>query len=163
MKMLLGHLKWFASHLDTLAKDSRVNLELYVTRSSEEKADDETRPESMPVTPSSETDLEKAVGNVTAQPLQSSSEESVAEETDSSQTAGPVEVQPHAYQSSIKRGKPDVAVLIQTIIGETPVEQRVLVLGCGPDGLMATVRNTTAACIRSDGPGVELHCEQFGW
>ncbi|KAL6799172.1 ferric reductase NAD binding domain-containing protein [Trichoderma sp. SZMC 28013] len=158
-----SHLKWFASHLDTLAKDSRVNLELYVTRSSEEKADDETRPESMPVTPSSETDLEKAVGNVTAQPLQSSSEESVAEETDSSQTAGPVEVQPHAYQSSIKRGKPDVAVLIQTIIGETPVEQRVLVLGCGPDGLMATVRNTTAACIRSDGPGVELHCEQFGW
>ncbi|KAL6700406.1 ferric reductase NAD binding domain-containing protein [Trichoderma pleuroticola] len=157
-----SHLKWFASHLDTLAKDSRVDLELYVTRSSEEK-DDETRPESMPITPSSETDLEKSIGNVTAQPLQSSSEESVAEETDSTQNAGPVEVQPHAYQSSIKRGKPDVAALIQTIVGETPAEKRVLVLGCGPDGLMATVRNTTAACIRSDGPGVELHCEQFGW
>lgn len=116
----------------------------------------------MPVTPSSETDLEKAV-NVTAQPLQSSSEESVAEETDSTQNVGPVEVQTHAYQSFIKRGKPDVAVLIQSIVAETPVEKRVLVLGCGPDGLMATVRNTTADCIRSDGPGIELHCEQFGW
>ncbi|KAL5086977.1 hypothetical protein Trisim1_008540 [Trichoderma cf. simile WF8] len=158
-----SHLKWFASHLDTLAKDSRVELELYVTRSSEEKEDSETRPDSMPVTPSSETDLEKAVGSVTAQPLQSSSEESVAEETDSTQNAGPIEVQTHAYQSSIKRGKPDVAVLIQSIVAETPVEKRVLVLGCGPDGLMATVRNTTAACIRSDGPGIELHCEQFGW
>ncbi|UKZ73309.1 hypothetical protein TrVFT333_000952 [Trichoderma virens FT-333] len=158
-----SHLNWFASHLDTLAKDSRVDLQLYITRSSETQVDEEKRPESMPITPSSDTDLEKAVGNVTAQPLESSSEESVAEETDSTPNSSAVEVQPHAYNSSIKRGKPDVSALIQTIIGETPVEKRVLVLGCGPDGLMTQVRNTTAACIRSDGPGVELHCEQFGW
>lgn len=160
--MSTGHLGWFASHLDTLANDDRVQLQLYVTRSSEEEADDEKSQEPMPTTESSEIDLEKAVAAITAQPLGSASEESIADETDSTQNNDPA-VQSHAYASFIKRGKPDVPALIQTMIGETPVEERVLVLGCGPDGLMTQVRNTTAACIRSDGPGVELHCEQFGW
>ncbi|GFP56418.1 ferric/cupric reductase transmembrane component 1 [Trichoderma asperellum] len=154
-----SHLTWFASHLETLAKDSRVRLEVYVTRSSEEKTDEEMRLGSMPTTASSETDAEKAVPTVTAQPVRStgsaSSEELSSEETES--------VPLNAYENSIKSGKPDISALIRTEIEETPVENRILVLGCGPDGLMTQVRNTTAACIRSDGPGVELHCEQFGW
>ncbi|KAM0257183.1 hypothetical protein ACHAQJ_004545 [Trichoderma viride] len=162
-----SHLTWFESHLDTLAKDPRVQLELYVTRSSEEKSDDEMRSESIPTTSSSENDPEKAVATAAARPLRSigstSSVESTSEETDAAQTPNYVEAQSHNYEDSIKRGKPDVSTLIQTIIEETPVENRVLVLGCGPDGLMAQVRNTTASCIRSDGAGVELHCEQFGW
>lgn len=136
-----------------------MQLEIYVTRTSEEKADEEMGMGSIPNTASSETDIEKAVPNVTAQPLRSadsvSSGESTAEETESVPT--------NAYENSIKSGKPDVSALIRTEIEETPVENRILVLGCGPDGLMTQVRNTTAACIRSDGPGVELHCEQFGW
>ena len=68
-----------------------------------------------------------------------------------------------AYKQFIRLGKPDVAALIRTTIYETPAENRVLVLGCGPDGLMKQVRNTTASCIQSGGPGVELHCEQFRW
>ncbi|KAL6878536.1 ferric reductase NAD binding domain-containing protein [Trichoderma novae-zelandiae] len=170
-----SHLNWFASHLDTLAKDDRVDLQLYVTRSSEKKADDETSSESVPATPPSEVDVEKAVPAVTAQPLasplssssssssSSSTSESIADETDSTHNTGAVETQPHAYSSFIRRGKPEMPSLIRTMIDGTPVEERVLVLGCGPDGLMTQVRNTTAACIRPDGPGVELHCEQFGW
>ncbi|TFB04152.1 Ferric reductase transmembrane component 4 [Trichoderma ghanense] len=172
-----SHLNWFASHLDTLAKDDRVELQLYVTRSSEKKADAETGLESAPAIPPSEIDVEKAVPAVTAQPLvssssssssassssSSSSSKSITDETDSTQNTAAAETQPHAYSSFIRRGKPDMPSLIRTMIDETPAEQRVLVLGCGPDGLMAQVRNTTAACIRSDGPGVELHCEQFGW
>ncbi|KAL7932266.1 ferric reductase NAD binding domain-containing protein [Trichoderma chlorosporum] len=159
-----SHLKWFASHLDTLAQDARVDLQLYVTRSSEKKEDDPCS-DSKPTTPS-DVDIEKAAEAVMAQPLasaESSSDEFGPEERDSAPNAVPVEAQPHSYEGNIRRGKPDVASLIEAIIGETPVEQRVLVSGCGPDGLMAQVRNTTAACIRSDGPGVELHCEQFGW
>lgn len=114
-----------------------------------------------PTTASSETDAEKAVPAVTAQPMpmtsagSSSSGESTSEEAES--------VPSNSFENSVKSGKPDVPALIRTEIEQTPVEQRVLILGCGPDGLMTQVRNTTAACIRSDGPGVELHCEQFGW
>ncbi|EHK45353.1 uncharacterized protein TrAtP1_003639 [Trichoderma atroviride] len=154
-----SHLNWFATHLETLAKDPRVQLEVYVTRSSAEKTDGEIRIGSVPTTASSETDAEKATPAVTAQPLTSagsaSSGESTAEEAES--------VPSNAYDNSVKSGKPDIPALIRAEIEQTPVEQRVLVLGCGPEGLMTQVRNTTAACIRSDGPGVELHCEQFGW
>lgn len=135
--------------------------------------------ESAPATPS-EIDVEKAVPAVTAQPLtlsslsspssssselpsSSSSSKSITDETDSTQNTATAGAQLHAYSSFIRRGRPEMPSLIRTIIEETPAEQRVLVLGCGPDGLMAQVRNTTAACIRSDGSGVELHCEQFGW
>lgn len=177
LTILPGHLSWFASHLETLARDARVQLQLYVTRSLED-TDDET-PESMPTIESSEIDLEKNLEKslekslekdlektIASETLRSTdptaSEESISDESDSTQNPSQVE-QAHAYKSFIHRGRPDVAALIRGIIDETPVENRVLVLGCGPDGLMAQVRNTTAACIRCDGPGVELHCEQFGW
>lgn len=160
-KTWTGHLTWFASHLETLAKDPRVQLEIYVTRSSEEKTDAEIRIGSVPTTASSETDAEKAIPAVTAQPMTSAGSSSSGEST--SEEAEVESVPSNAYENSIKSGKPDVAALIQAEIEQTPVEQRVLVLGCGPEGLMTQVRNTTAACIRSDGPGVELHCEQFGW
>lgn len=56
-----------------------------------------------------------------------------------------------------------MATLIRGAVSSTPASERVLVAACGPDGLMTVVRDTTANLIRGDGPGVELHCEQFGW
>lgn len=64
---------------------------------------------------------------------------------------------------SVKAGRPDTATLIRQAVSSTPAHQRVLVAACGPDGLMRVVRDTTASLISGDGPGVELHCEQFGW
>ncbi len=64
---------------------------------------------------------------------------------------------------AVSSGRPDTATLVLNAVRSTPAEQRVLVAACGPAGLMKVVRNTTAKCIRGDGPGVELHCEQFGW
>lgn len=64
---------------------------------------------------------------------------------------------------AISSGRPDTATLIQAAVRSTTPNQRILVAACGPAGLMKVVRNTTAKCIRGDGPGVELHCEQFGW
>lgn len=69
----------------------------------------------------------------------------------------------HPHSHSIKAGRPDTATLIREAVSSTPAHQRVLVAACGPDGLMRVVRDTTASLIRGDGPGVELHCEQFGW
>lgn len=64
---------------------------------------------------------------------------------------------------AVSSGRPDTATVIFDTVGSTPADQRVLVAACGPPGLMRVVRNTTAKCIRGEGPGVELHCEQFGW
>ncbi|KAK3342994.1 ferric reductase NAD binding domain-containing protein [Neurospora tetraspora] len=69
----------------------------------------------------------------------------------------------HGYEHAIKPGRPDMATLIRQAVVGTPSNQRVLVAACGPDGLMRVVRDTTARLIQGDGPGVELHCEQFGW
>lgn len=63
----------------------------------------------------------------------------------------------------IKIGRPDAASVIRDAVKTTPRNRRVLVAACGPDGLMRVVRDTTAGLIVSDGPAVELHCEEFGW
>ncbi|KAI1301984.1 ferric reductase NAD binding domain-containing protein [Xylaria venustula] len=60
-------------------------------------------------------------------------------------------------------GRPDIETSIREAISSAAKDERVLVAACGPQGLVNTVRNTTASCIRVDGPSVELHCEQFGW
>jgi hypothetical protein len=64
---------------------------------------------------------------------------------------------------AVTRGRPDAATLIREAVDATPRHRRVLVAACGPAGMMRAVRDTAADCIRPDGPGVELHCEQFGW
>ena len=63
----------------------------------------------------------------------------------------------------VKTGRPDLAFVIRNAVTTTPSNQRVLVAACGPNSLMHVVRDITAGLIKTDGPGVELHCEQFGW
>jgi hypothetical protein len=67
------------------------------------------------------------------------------------------------HRDVLKSGRPDTATLIREAVRSTPPHQRVLIAACGPNGLMRVVRDTTASLISGDGPGVELHCEQFGW
>lgn len=86
----------------------------------------------------------------------SSPTESPASPSDDSTIEFPSEI-PVMY------GRPDVASLIHGAVDGVSSDKRVLVMGCGPRSLISTVRNVTAECITSDGPGVELHCEQFGW
>ncbi|CAK7227140.1 hypothetical protein SEUCBS140593_006477 [Sporothrix eucalyptigena] len=64
---------------------------------------------------------------------------------------------------SFSPGRPDAATVIRNAVSSTARSQRVLVAACGPPALMKTVRSATANCITSDGPSVELHCEQFAW
>ncbi|CAK7213325.1 hypothetical protein SBRCBS47491_001767 [Sporothrix bragantina] len=64
---------------------------------------------------------------------------------------------------SFSPGRPDAATVIRNAVSSTARSQRVLVAACGPPALMKAVRSATASCITSDGPSVELHCEQFGW
>ena len=64
---------------------------------------------------------------------------------------------------SFSPGRPDAETVIRNAVSSTARSQRVLVVACGPPALMKTVRSATAKCITSDGPSVELHCEQFAW
>ena len=61
------------------------------------------------------------------------------------------------------QGRPDVETLIKDVVAKGDDAERIMIAACGPDGLMAAVRRTAAQCIRTKGPSVELHCEQFGW
>lgn len=59
--------------------------------------------------------------------------------------------------------RPEVAAMIREAVDDTAPNERVLISGCGPAKLMDLMRATTADCITSGGPSIELHCEQFGW
>ena len=103
----------------------------------------------------SEGDLEKEMERA----IETRVEHSGASEKDATTTTATS--QPYDY--AVKAGRPDASSLIRGAVATTPRNQRVLVAACGPDGLMRVVRDTTAKLIVGDGPGVELHCEQFGW
>lgn len=104
------------------------------------------------------SDPEKALTSPTHHQQRTPSDESLAT---TYSAAGSSTADEH--RDVLKSGRPDTATLIREAVRSTPPNQRVLVAACGPDGLMRVVRDTTASLISGDGPGVELHCEQFGW
>lgn len=78
-------------------------------------------------------------------------------------TASPTIESETGDETLVLFGRPNVDSLIRGAVEDMSPGKRVLVMGCGPKTLVTAVRNATAECIRADGPGVELHCEQFGW
>ncbi|KAK3994646.1 putative ferric reductase transmembrane component [Cladorrhinum sp. PSN332] len=177
------NLSWFKEQLDMLkthAHSTKVNVTLYVTRAPSSTTDLATESgdnlrssseggESPPLSPV-ESDVEKNAGahqrslalserdpeKELDQPIETKEEAAATTTT----TAAAVH---HLFHHPIKSGRPDTASLIRDAVRTTPSNQRVLVAACGPQGLMRVVRDTTASLITGDGPGVELHCEQFGW
>lgn len=64
---------------------------------------------------------------------------------------------------NIRYEKLRVAETIESIVSTISSDQRVLIAACGPNSLMKDVRTAAAACIRPEGPSVELHYESFEW
>ncbi|KAK4211104.1 ferric reductase NAD binding domain-containing protein [Rhypophila decipiens] len=130
--------------------------------------------QSPPLSPAGD-DVEKGVPPISdstqaAAMTEKEMERGIETQVEHKETAGPVAITTtttatttHPYQHAVKAGRPDLATLIREAVSTTPPNQRVLVAGCGPDPLMRVIRDTTARLIRTDGPAVELHCEQFGW
>ncbi|KAK8925506.1 hypothetical protein H634G_07676 [Metarhizium anisopliae BRIP 53293] len=166
-----SYLTWFAHHLANLRDDPRFVLQVFVTRSAkalpplpagfsgpppgqyETGIVSEVLTEKghvhrvRPVASDSSIDLEKS------QP--SSDNESVSGES----SYGAVDLR----NIPIRYHKPNITALIRDVVGGTRPHERVLITGCGPAQLMDLMRETTAESIRSDGPSIELHCEEFGW
>lgn len=166
----IDNLSWFASHLQTLRthpNSPKVNVSLYVTTAS-----------SKPTT-SNESLSDSSTDGYHRRELNEKTSTESPPTSPVSQEVGPINSSAHdtektglsRYPSSshssvygvVKAGRPDTATLIREAVSSTPASGRVLVAACGPKGLMKTVRNTTASLIRGNGPGVELHCEEFGW
>lgn len=162
-------MRWFSKHLQTLRTHDhspKVNVSLYATRApSTTDTDSDSDPDSRgsvgsaghtidsppaPARGHDEKSLEHGIAPA-------ASEDSMAT---AYSLAGAAVADLHR---GIKAGRPDAAALIREAVSSTPPHQRVLVAACGPGGLMRVVRDTTAGLVRGDGPGVELHCEQFGW
>ena len=146
----------------TLGNDARVDVRLCVTRKT---ASESTTPR--PTSPVVEVEMQRMARVQTSSRMekgmggqvQSSSRSVRSVKSEASQAEAPS----HMHSIPILYERPNVTGIIRGAVEDTPSNRRVLVLGCGPDGLMKKVRDTTASCMRSDGPSVELHCEQFGW
>ena len=152
----ISYLEWFKPYLTTLKADSRVSVQIYVTRSEASRLNsNEGTPESGSILEKEKAPIgsERQIGRATTIGSESLSEEEIF----TSGATTPSSIVPVTFE------KPDVASLVRGAVASTDSSQRVLVMGCGPEALMSAVRQGTADSIKVDGPGVELHCEQFGW
>ncbi|KAF7546544.1 hypothetical protein G7Z17_g8348 [Cylindrodendrum hubeiense] len=62
---------------------------------------------------------------------------------------------------NIKYEKLRASEVIFETVKSVGINQQVLIAACGPLSLMNDVNTAAGACIRSDGPSVEVHCENF--
>ncbi|ROT35633.1 ferric reductase like transmembrane component [Sodiomyces alkalinus F11] len=177
------HFDWFSGHLSTIRHTLNGSISLFVTRSPQPNMTMTSTtlaqvdlpnsaasytPDSAPGSP---IDLEEKYPLPLERPAGAffrhvSDPEKSGAETDFSSPVSALSVaagQSHLHGIPITYGRPDVSEIVKKAIDGTPVNQRVLVMCCGPDGLTTEVRNTTARNISRKGPAVELHCEQFGW
>jgi hypothetical protein len=64
---------------------------------------------------------------------------------------------------TLLQGRPDVPSIISEVVRKSGRDERIVIAACGPESLMTSTRNITAACVRIGRPMIELHIEQFGW
>ncbi|KAM3537616.1 hypothetical protein ARSEF1564_009465 [Beauveria bassiana] len=153
-------LSWYSSHLHTLRNDSRVSVHIFVTKGrdlSSSGGNFTTGSEDW------ELDVFRTTSRTHIAPANMSSASSIRSDVEKGMTTVNESEMDSYAGLPITWKRPDVPAMIRGVVAEAGRDQSVLVMGCGPSALMTQVRNTTAACIRSDGPAVELHCEQFGW
>ncbi|KAF7561286.1 hypothetical protein G7046_g2853 [Stylonectria norvegica] len=159
---------WFGEHLKTLQSDSHISVQVYVTRresSAMATAKTSSTPETSSRSLSIISDPEKIEMHKLTIPPNSGSvdlEKMSPTSLDDSPSSPTSSINPFPT-AIVAYKRPDVPQLIRTAVEKTSKDERVLIMGCGPESLMTAVRNTTVDCIRRDGPSVELHCEQFGW
>ncbi|KAK2596642.1 hypothetical protein QQS21_006263 [Conoideocrella luteorostrata] len=164
-----SYLKWFADHLITLGNDARFSILVFVTRSDPPQSrlgSDASISKEMEKISINNAYVDKSQMRIihpsslsSSIDLEQSRRPSDNDSIFTSSSCRPVDF--HGIPINYQR--PDVATIIREAIGDTSVDERVLVTGCGPAKLMHLMRETTTDCIQAEGPSIELHCEQFGW
>lgn len=140
-------------------RDTRVNVQLFVTRESPVMPDYTPSPTTSICDP--EKDLEEWRSSETSD---HSGDLGRYDSADTMHASPRTEPTRWSHNDAVTYARPDVQALIRAAVDEAQREERLLVMGCGPPGLMTQVRNSVAECMLMEGgPSLELHCEQFGW
>ncbi|KAF5252708.1 hypothetical protein FANTH_2335 [Fusarium anthophilum] len=63
----------------------------------------------------------------------------------------------------ILRGRPNIDDIVAQTVQGMSANSRVLVLACGPSGLLKDVRQSATSRMVSNGAAISLQFEQFGW
>ncbi|KAI9845793.1 MAG: hypothetical protein M1838_001531 [Thelocarpon superellum] len=130
-----GKFSWFAKELSILQRSPRVTLALYCTHPVEAAA---SRSSSFP---------EQELKTLTVPSTPTS------DKTDQTPRNVP----------DVLEGRPNVSSVVEGVVRHTAPHHTVIVSACGPSSLMRATRQAVTFRSRSSGPGVELHCEEFGW
>ncbi|UPK94885.1 hypothetical protein LCI18_005820 [Fusarium solani-melongenae] len=69
----------------------------------------------------------------------------------------------YIHGASVHYQRPNVNDFVAQAVDGMASGQRVLVIACGPTGLLNEVRSAATSRMVPGGPHVSLHCEQFGW
>ncbi|KAH7169998.1 ferric reductase NAD binding domain-containing protein [Dactylonectria macrodidyma] len=163
------NLAWFADHLDELScHPSQISVALHVTGESISTSPCQY------YSPGSSTPTLIASGDFLPQIARGGPVESLYHLTLSSRLAASLEEYEHERLLSetpesmdlesrfdIKYQRLRANDIISDIVRSTGVNQQVLVAACGPRSLMKDVMMTVGSCMRSDGPSIEVHCENF--
>ncbi|KAG5978792.1 hypothetical protein E4U55_005938 [Claviceps digitariae] len=166
-------LEWFSDHLTTLGDDPLFSIQVFVTRSSppasrprllkteivEDGNDEKSMMKDLAPSKSEMPETSHTSSSQSSVDLEKSLARSDSDFTLASDTSHAVDLR----NTVVKYERPNIDELIREAVGDTAAHERILVSGCGPAKLMDVMRETTADCIRSDGPSIELHCEKFGW
>ncbi|KAF9765142.1 hypothetical protein IL306_002618 [Fusarium sp. DS 682] len=153
------YVTWFADHIETLRRDHRVSIKIYVTRASETEIVTQRQLSSRSYSSSSSTFVE-------ADP-----EKNILPRVDTTRLSLDIEkngvpspvINASPGDAAFHVGRPDVASLVKELIETMPSDKRVLVMGCGPRTLLSAVQSAAVDCIMENRAGIELHLEQFGW
>ncbi|KAF4342389.1 ferric reductase transmembrane component [Fusarium beomiforme] len=153
------YVTWFADHIETLRRDRRVSIHIYVTRASETEIVPRRQFSSRSQSSSSsrfvESDPVKDIlPRIDTTRLSLDIEKDELPSDVANLSPG---------DASFHVGRPNVNSLVKELIETTPSDKRVLVMGCGPWTLMSAVQSAAADCIMENRAGIELHLEQFGW
>ncbi|KAM5381705.1 hypothetical protein ACJZ2D_002925 [Fusarium nematophilum] len=140
-------LEWFSAHLRDVAQAQGFRTSIHITGQTElEKLSD--RP-GLGAGDSSERVLV--------------SEESLSDEL-AIELSSQTEIQPSfIHGAPVHYRRPNVDDFVAQAVEGMASGQRILVMACGPAGLLKEVRRVTTKRMVSGGPHVSLHCEQFGW
>lgn len=72
-------------------------------------------------------------------------------------------VSPRCREYTVLDGRPEILALITDYVSASVNNERLMVVACGPRGMMSQVRKAVAVNLRANGPAVEMHLESFSW
>ncbi|KAF5640792.1 ferric reductase like transmembrane component [Fusarium sp. NRRL 52700] len=135
-------LEWFSPYLEKIARAQGFNISVNITGTTElnEKAASDQAPPT----------LKRAVS------------EDRVEMADSPSQSDAIQ-QDLILGIPIHHGRPDVDRIVSQTLEGVSANSRVLVLGCGPSGLLQDVRQSATSRMVTNGAGISLQFEQFGW